>query len=72
MAELKQDSCDFEHPHDDHPCGRQIVDGITSCRFCGYTDGSSRCHCWTPATLEMFENDPVLVLLGRESPGEPS
>jgi hypothetical protein len=46
-------NCDFEHPHPDHPCGRQIIDGVTRCSYCGNFDGSPECKtagCWQPAT----------------------
>lgn len=31
-----------------NPCGRRIVNGITTCRFCSNLDGSPECKCWTP------------------------
>ncbi len=45
----KADYCTFEDGHPtDQPCGRQIIKGVTTCRFCGQLDGSAECTCWTP------------------------
>lgn len=42
--------CTFpEHPHPGHPCGRQIVAGVTRCQYCGHLDDSPECEavgCW--------------------------
>lgn len=43
-------TCDFDHPHPDHPCGRRVIEGVTACSVCGRIDGSPDCKCWTPAT----------------------
>lgn len=43
-------ACDFEHPHPEHPCGSEVVRGITKCVYCGRVDGDRDCHCWQPAT----------------------
>lgn len=45
--------CTFDHPHPGHPCGLQIIDGVTRCSFCGNLDGSPECAgsgCWEPFT----------------------
>lgn len=46
----KTNYCTFEAGHngDNHPCGRQMIKGVTSCQFCGHLDGSPECTCWTP------------------------
>jgi hypothetical protein len=47
---VNPDECDFPHPHPEHPCARQVIDGVTLCEFCGHLDGSPECDCWVPAT----------------------
>jgi hypothetical protein len=46
-------SCDWPHPHPDHPCGREVRVGVTRCSVCGNVDGSPECFaagCWEDAT----------------------
>ena len=52
MARRKSD-CDFDHPHPEHPCGRRIIKGVTTCPYCGNLDGSMECKvagCWEAIT----------------------
>lgn len=45
--------CDFDHPHPGQPCGRRVIDGVTSCSVCGNLDGSPECAtagCWLSFT----------------------
>lgn len=46
----RDEDCDFDHPHPTHPCGREIIEGITTCPYCGNIDSSPECHCWIRAT----------------------
>lgn len=43
-------TCDFDHPHPEHPCAKQIIEGVTCCIYCGNLDGDPACRCWRPAT----------------------
>ena len=46
-------TCELDDPYPDHLCGRVIIDGVTTCSFCGNLDGSPECAaagCWIPAT----------------------
>lgn len=50
--------CEFEYPHEAHPCGRRVIVGVTHCSHCGHLDGSTECNCWIPATAALFARDP--------------
>ena len=50
---MGEDECDFDHPHPEHPCARRVIDGVTTCTFCGHPDGSMECKvagCWEAVT----------------------
>lgn len=46
--------CEWESGHE-HPCGRRVQAGVTTCEFCGHLDGSDECHCWMPVSEVLAE-----------------
>lgn len=43
----------------EHPCGKPIIDGVTTCDHCGNLDGSPECAaagCWVPATAAHIDS----------------